>query len=291
MADILALVFRHNNAQPRDLKNLSFASGPDRNTLPCMIVGERCGIKTSLLFLTAVTAAAELGVRVLFLTPSPIQSLSGPLKDSLANLDPDGLKKIKFMYPRSQEELLQDVASLHECVRGPAGPPSLLIVDGLEHYLGAGGRGPTAARGEDQSAAAHVAALLADTAAFLTQKLEERGEACAPCRVIVSFDVEWQGHTPPGDPSAQDPLLSVLDRYFSVRCTLDRDRNPAAPAPAAAGEPGDVWQIYFSGVGIADGHTSAQEDGSVLGQQWRLAIRPNGAMEFSPVSAESLASM
>lgn len=92
MADILALVFRHNSAQSRDLKNVSFTSGPDRSTLPCMIVGECCGIKTSLLFLTAVTAAAELGVKVLFLTSTPIQSLPGPLQDTLANLNPDSLK-------------------------------------------------------------------------------------------------------------------------------------------------------------------------------------------------------
>ncbi|XP_035252783.1 ATPase SWSAP1 [Anguilla anguilla] len=234
MADILALVLKHNSAQTQGLKNFSFTSGTGWNTSPCMIVGERCGIKTSLLFLAAVTAASELGVKVLFLTPTPIQKLPAPLQDSLANLNPDGLKKIKFMYPRSQEELLQDVASLHESACGSAAPPSLLIVDGLERYLGAGpgaGTGPGGSpQGDGWLAVAHISALLVDTAAFLGRKLEERGGAGASCRVLVSFDTERQGHAP-GELPAQDPVLSVLDRYFPVRATLDRDRSAAAPPP------------------------------------------------------------
>ncbi|KAJ8345165.1 hypothetical protein SKAU_G00293580 [Synaphobranchus kaupii] len=257
MADILALVLRHNSARPGDLNNFSF---------------------------TSVTAASELGVKVLFLTPTPIQKLPGPLQDSLANLNPDGLKKIKFMYPRSQEELLQDVASLHEYACGPAAPPSLLIVDGLERYLGAGAGPDGSPQKEDQLAAAHISALLADTAAFLTRKLEERSEACAPCRVIVSFDIARQGHAS-GDLTAPDPVLSVLDRYFPVRGTLDRDWSSAPPN--TAGEPGAAWQLYFSGVGVTASHAAGKEEGPFLGQQWCLAIRPNGAMEFSMNSSEN----
>ncbi|KAG5832851.1 hypothetical protein ANANG_G00295580 [Anguilla anguilla] len=291
MADILALVLKHNSAQTQGLKNFSFTSGTGWNTSPCMIVGERCGIKTSLLFLAAVTAASELGVKVLFLTPTPIQKLPAPLQDSLANLNPDGLKKIKFMYPRSQEELLQDVASLHESACGSAAPPSLLIVDGLERYLGRGrGRARGGAwrqpAGDGWLAVAHISALLVDTAAFLGRKLEERGGAGASCRVLVSFDTERQGHAP-GELPAQDPVLSVLDRYFPVRATLDRDRSAAAPG--TAGEPGAVWQVYFSGVGVTAGHAPGKGEGPNPGLQWRLAICQNGAMEFSLVSGENQA--
>ncbi|KAJ8254273.1 hypothetical protein COCON_G00208850 [Conger conger] len=277
MADILALVLKLNSARPQDLENFSFTSATGWNTSPCMIVGERCGVKTSLLFLAAVTAASELGVKVLFLTPTPIQKLPGPLQDSLANLNPDGLKKIKFMYPRSREELLQDVASLHESACGPAAPASLLILDGLERYLGAGA-GPET---EEQLAAAHIAALLADTAAFLTGKLEERGGACAPCRVIVSFDTGRLGHAGSELP-APDPVLSVLDRYFPVRGTLDRDWSCALPG--TAGEPGAAWQIYFSGAGVTATHATGKGEGPILGRQWRLEVRQNGAVEFSLVS-------
>ncbi|KAI1884041.1 hypothetical protein AGOR_G00222290 [Albula goreensis] len=251
-----------------------------------MIVGERCDIKTSLLFLTAITAASELGVKVLFLTPTPIQSLPGSLQDTLANLNPDSLKKIKFMYPRSREELLQDVASLHECACGPSAPYSLIIVDGLERYLGV--RPDSSPQPEDQSAAAHVSALLADTAAFLTRKLEERGGAYAPCRVIVSFDVGLQGHSGGESLLCMDPILSILDRYFSVRCTLDRDRSSAAPATAIASDkqPRGVWMVYFSGVGVTARLTAGKEESSIMQRQWRLAVCPNGALEFSPMGTD-----
>ncbi|XP_064170894.1 ATPase SWSAP1 [Anguilla rostrata] len=193
------------------------------------------------------------------------------------------------MYPKSQVELLQDVASLHESACGSAAPPSLLIVDGLERYLGAGpgaGAGPGGSpQGDSWLAAAHISALLVDTAAFLGRKLEERGGAGASCRVLVSFDTERQGHAPSELP-AQDPVLSVLDRYFPVRATLDRDRSAAAP-PGTAGEPGAVWQVYFSGVGVTAGHAPGKGKGPNLGLQWRLAICQNGAMEFSLVSGEN----
>lgn len=89
------------------------------------------------------------------------------------------LQKIKFSYPRSLEDLLQDVASLHESASGSAAPSSLIIVDGLEGYL----RGPGVSGGlqqAEQSSAAHVSALLYKTAAFLTQTLEERAVVWPP---------------------------------------------------------------------------------------------------------------
>ncbi|XP_019906726.2 ATPase SWSAP1 isoform X2 [Esox lucius] len=186
-------------------------------------------------------------------------------------------QKIKFAYPRSLEDLLQDVASLHEAVSGSAtAPTSLIIVDGLECYL----RMPGLSSGLQQaqlSSAAHVSALLFDTAAFLTQTLEERAASLAPCRVLASFQPVGEGHA--RDPSAQDPVISVLDRYFQVRCTLDRRWQPS---PAAAG-PQDMWHVCLCGVGITGAFLAEDEENPGRPQEWTLVIGADGSMEFTPV--------
>ncbi|KAJ8251769.1 hypothetical protein GJAV_G00225240 [Gymnothorax javanicus] len=284
MADILTLVLSHNRLRSQDLKNSSSISETNWSSPTCMIVGDHCGVKTSLLFLAAITAASELGIKVFFLSPTPIQKLPGSLQDSLAHLNPDDLKKINFKYPKSRQEMLQDVATLHEFASGPAAPPSLIIVDRLEHYVGVGS-GAGLER-EDQQAAAHIAALLADTAAFLSRKLEERGGASAPCRVIVSFDSNRQGHAS-SEAQALDPVLHILDRYFPVRATLDRDWNSACPGTSE--EPGAAWQIYFSGTGVTGSQAAGKGEDRGFGQQWGLVIRQNGAMEFSLMGGEDQA--
>uniref|UniRef100_A0A3Q2E4R4 SWIM-type zinc finger 7 associated protein 1 n=1 Tax=Cyprinodon variegatus TaxID=28743 RepID=A0A3Q2E4R4_CYPVA len=67
----------------------------------------------------------------------------------------------------------------------PPLPPSLIIIDRLDGFL----------RDPGLSCAAHLAALLCDTAAFLTEVLQQRGPSSAPCRVIASFlsDVDGDG--------------------------------------------------------------------------------------------------
>ncbi|XP_029441009.1 ATPase SWSAP1-like [Rhinatrema bivittatum] len=92
----------------------------------CLLLGERRSGKTALLCLAALRAAAEDGRTVLFLARRPLRSLPGGGRDPLT------LKKIHFLYPRSSEELLKVVASLHE--HGQAFP-SLILLDGLEEYL------------------------------------------------------------------------------------------------------------------------------------------------------------
>ncbi|CDQ81887.1 unnamed protein product [Oncorhynchus mykiss] len=271
MADILTHVFRtfiQHNGKKKDFKIIA----PSKCST--LVVGD-CSVNRSLLLLAAVTAASELGLKVSFFTQVQIQSLPGSLHESMSNLSPDNLKKITFSYPRSLEDLLQDVASLHESASGSAAPPSLIIVDGLEGYL----RGPGVSGGlqqAEQSSAAHISALLYDTAAFLSQTLEERAASLAPCRVIASFQSEWEGHAG-GDSS--DPVLSVLDRYFQVRCTLDQDWNSA---PAVA-EPQDTWHVYLSGAGITEAPIAEDEEDSSLAREWRLVICPNRSMEFTMV--------
>uniref|UniRef100_A0AAZ3PU46 Uncharacterized protein n=1 Tax=Oncorhynchus tshawytscha TaxID=74940 RepID=A0AAZ3PU46_ONCTS len=193
----------------------------------------------------------------------------------------DGPTKITFSYPRSLEDLLQDgylrgpgvSGGLQQAEKSAAAPPSLIIVDGLEGYL----RGPGVSGGlqlAEQSSAAHISALLYDTAAFLSQALEERAASLAPYRVIASFQSEWEGHAG-GDSS--DPVLSVLD--FQVRCSLDQDWNSA---PAVAG-PQDAWHVYLSGAGITEDPIAKDEEDSSLARERRLVICPNRSMEFTMV--------
>lgn len=173
------------------------------------------------------------------------------------------------------EELLQQVASLHEPTNTSPTPPSLIIVDRLESFLsGPGGGSQSGFHPVEQSCTAHLAALLCDTAAFLTQVLEQRGSSSAPCRIIASFLSEVNTG---GDPSATDPILDVLNRYFQVRCTLDQDRSYQGAAAAAQ----EVWHVYFSGRGITDSSfTKDCGNSSGIAQEWQLLIFPDGFMEF-----------
>lgn len=184
-------------------------------------------------------------------------------------------QKITFNYPRTLEELLHQVASLHE---SPT-PPSLIIVDRLEGFLcsPAGGSNSGLHSG-DQSCAAHLSALLCDTAAFLTQVLEQRGSRLAPCRIIASFlsDNGEEGK----ESSATGPILDVLDRYFQVRCTLDRDIDYKAAALPLQ----ELWHIYLSGRGIREASFSEDCEGRPgVAQEWELLIFPDGLMEFKLV--------
>ncbi|XP_034750478.1 ATPase SWSAP1 [Etheostoma cragini] len=243
MTDILRLVFRTFVSQPEVGEQLS---PPCPTTCSALVVGDP-GLGRAVLLLAAVTAASELGVRVMFFTQTQIQSLPVSLQKCVSGLSPESLKRIQFSYPRTLEELLQQVARLHESPHTSPTPPSLILVDRLEGFLCGSGSHSGSHPGAP-SRAAHLAALLCDSASFLTQVLDQRSSGSAPCRVIASFQ-------PGGDPgqagseaSATDPVLDVLDRYFQVRCTLDQDRSYEA---AAAGLQG-LWHVYLSGTGITE---------------------------------------
>ncbi|XP_062310413.1 ATPase SWSAP1 [Osmerus eperlanus] len=266
MADILTLVFKSFITRGSKQFNVLLPSA-----CSTLVIGDK-NISRSLLLFAAVKAASEMGMKVLFLTQTQIKSLPASLQHCMSSLSPDNLKNIKFVYPRTVEELLQEVASLHESTA----PPSLVIVDGLEGYLACPGRSHGGQLGQ-QSSAAHVSALLYDTAAFLTQTLEKRVSSLDPCRVIVSFQSDWEGHAA-GDPSGVDPVLQVLDRYFQVRCTLDQDRGSKPTADGSL----DLWRVYLSGSGITNATTGGCEDLGVA-REWRMNVQPNGSLEFSLV--------
>uniref|UniRef100_A0A3P8TQ66 SWIM-type zinc finger 7 associated protein 1 n=1 Tax=Amphiprion percula TaxID=161767 RepID=A0A3P8TQ66_AMPPE len=234
MADILSLVFR-TFTSPAGLKKQLPVRPPPPAAGSSLLLGDP-DLSRSMLLLAAVTAASELGMRVVFFTQTQIQSL------------PVSLQRC-FSYPRTLEELLLQVASLHESTNTCPTPPSLIIVDRLEGFLcGAGGSNHSGSHPAQLSCAAHLSALLCDTAAFLTQVLGQRGSNSGPCRFIVSFLSEVDTGQGSKDPSGTDPLLDVLDRYFQVRCTLDRDRGYGA---AAAGVQ-EAWHVYLSGRGITE---------------------------------------
>lgn len=270
MTDILTLVFRTFLSQTAPNKEPSVGVPAPAARRSTLVVGEP-RLSRSVLLLAAVTAASELGIRVAFFAQTQIQSLPECLQRCSATQNPDGLKRILFSYPRTLEELLRKVASLHE---SPS-PPSLIIVDGLNGFLrdSAAAAGRPGLHSGEESGAAHLSALLCDTAAFLTEVLEQRGSCSAPCRVIASFPAD--GRQESGDGSATDPVLDVLDRYFQARCTLDRDRSYEAEAAAAR----EVWHIYLSGRKTPEDC----EDGPALVQEWKLLAFPDGLMEFKSV--------
>ncbi|XP_078126335.1 ATPase SWSAP1 [Sander vitreus] len=309
MADILTLVFRTFVSQTEVRKQLTVSPPPCSSLLvgdpspappppcsallvgdpgpapppPCstLVVGDP-GIGRSVLLLAAVTAASEMGVKVVFFTQTQIQSLPVSLQKGVSSLSPESLKRIQFSYPGTVEELLHQVASLHESCNTSPTPPSLVIVDRLEDFLrGSGGGSHSASHPGRLSCAAHLAALLSDSAAFLTQLLKQRCSSSAPCRVIASFTSEADAVQAGAEASATDPVLDVLDRYFQVRCTLDRDRTYEA---AAAGLQ-EGWHVYLSGTGLTETAALTQdcEDRPAVAQEWQLIISPDGSMEFQLV--------
>ncbi|KAG1931476.1 ATPase SWSAP1 [Pimephales promelas] len=250
MADILGVVFRRF-APGTGTSDLVFPSRVEGNTL---VLGD-VNIRRSVLFLSAVTAASDLGLKVLFFTQTPFQSLPVSVRDSVPGLKLDSLKNVKFVYVKTLEELVEDVASLHELASDAASPPSLIIVDGLERYL----QGPLQ---DDPGPVARVAALLHDTAAFLTQILQNRADGQGLCRVMLSFQSECEGSR---DSEVPDLLLSVLDRYLQVRCTFEE----------MAGQ--NEWQVYLSDTSPSSAHQ---------GQQWHVGLQAGGVLEFRPVIGE-----
>ncbi|XP_051905290.1 ATPase SWSAP1 [Hippocampus zosterae] len=271
MADVLTHMFTNFMSRADSSKDLKVIP-PAPAQCGVLVVGEQ-NLGRSVLLLAAVTAACRMGVKVVFFAQAQIQSLPVSLQKCVPSLSPESLKQIKFCYPRTLEELLQQVAGLHESTNNFPVPPSLIIVDRLEDFL----RGPAGeSHGVEHSCAAHLSALLCDTATFLTGLLERQTSSPAPCRVIASYKPKEQS----GQFSVSDQVLETLDRYFQVRCTLDQDGSYKA---AAAGLH-EVWHVYFSGTGIT--LDPCPEDTEVkpgLAQEWQLSISPDGLMEFQLV--------
>lgn len=168
------------------------------------------------------------------------------------------------------EELLQQVAGLHEFSSKSAVPPSLIIVDRLEAYLcGSGGSRQAGLHLEHLSCAAHLSALLCDTAVFLTRG----SSSAAPCQLIASYLSEEES----GQTDATDSVLDVLDRFFQAHCTLTPDESYEAEAAGLQ----EIWHIYISET--SDFNTERCEDRKGEDQEWQLLISSGGLMEFKMV--------
>lgn len=178
-------------------------------------------------------------------------------------------KKIKFCYPKTLEELLQQVSGLHEDAAQTASLPSLIIVERLDGYLaGSVGSGSSSSGGgyqlHDYSCAAHLSSLLWDTCAFLTHLQQQKDCSTAACRLIGSF----QSNDDTGGSSAADPqIMEVLDRYFQTRCTLHRAGGRVAAAGAATQ---GLWNVYFSGRGLTHG---------AVVSEWQMRLFPDGLVQ------------
>lgn len=64
---------------------------PSPTTCSTLVVGDH-NMSRSVLLLSAVTAASDMGMKVVFFTQTQIQKLPAPLHHCLANRSPDSLK-------------------------------------------------------------------------------------------------------------------------------------------------------------------------------------------------------
>lgn len=85
MTDVLHLVFR-TLIQETDSRVL-----PSLSSCATLVVGDR-SISRTVLLLTAVTAASQMGMKVLFFTQTKIQEISASLQKCVPNLGPEALK-------------------------------------------------------------------------------------------------------------------------------------------------------------------------------------------------------
>ncbi len=93
MADILGVVFRRfaSGLVMTDVRSPPHAEG---NTL---VLGD-VNMSRSVLFLAAVTAATDLGLKVLFFTQTPFKSLPVSLRASIPGLKLESLKVITMFF-------------------------------------------------------------------------------------------------------------------------------------------------------------------------------------------------
>ncbi|XP_053156122.1 ATPase SWSAP1 [Hemicordylus capensis] len=206
---------------------------------PLLLLGPASSGRSALLFRAALVAAAASPTRVLFLAPRPLERLPGGGATATG-----AIQRIHFLYPPSFRELFQLVASLHENV---SGTPSLIVLDGLEEYLG---RCPGPHR------AAQLVALLLDTANHFSQKpsVEPAG-----CQLIVSMRL-------PEEAGEETEQLSAIERYFPARCWLHPEAGESSSSDSL-GFP-KLVRAHLSQPGTKD-------------QEWLVRFDPQGDMRTS----------
>lgn len=89
MTDILKLVFGTFTSQAEVWKDLKITPSP--TTSSTLVIGAH-SISRSVLLLAAVSAASQMGVKVVFFTQKQIQRLPASLQKYLPSLNPESLK-------------------------------------------------------------------------------------------------------------------------------------------------------------------------------------------------------
>ncbi|XP_066473770.1 ATPase SWSAP1 [Tiliqua scincoides] len=186
---------------------------------PLLLLGPAGSGRSALLFRAALVGAAASHARVLFLAPRPLERLPGGGATATG-----AIQRIHFLYPPTQRDLFQLVASLHET---SSGTPSLIVLDGLEEYLD---------RCPGPHVAAQLVALLLDTANYFSHKLNTEP---AGCQLLVSMRF-------PGEAGEKTEQLSAIERYFSAQCWLHPD------AERSGGSDSKLVIAHLSQPGTAD---------------------------------------
>nr|XP_028568176.1 ATPase SWSAP1 isoform X1 [Podarcis muralis] len=212
-----------------------------------LLLGPAGSGRSALSFRAALLGAASSRARALFLAPRPLERLPAGGADAAGA---GAIQRIHFLYPPSFRELLQLVASLHETFSCSL---SLVVLDGLEEYLGSC---------SSPAMAAQLVALLLDTANHFSQKLPV--ESAAGCKLVVSMKLS-------GEAGEQAEYFSAIERYFPAQCWL----HPSTEEIADSGSQGitKLIRARLSQPGTKD-------------QEWLVRFDPQGDMRISLLPCE-----
>ncbi|XP_033029684.1 ATPase SWSAP1-like, partial [Lacerta agilis] len=208
-----------------------------------LLLGPAGSGRSALSFRAALLGASSSSrARALFLAPRPLERLPAGGADAAGA---GAIQRIHFLYPPSFRELLQLVASLHETFSCSL---SLVVLDGLEEYLGSC---------SSPAMAAQLVALLLDTANHFSQKLPV--ESAAGCKLVVSMRLS-------GEAGEQAEYFSAIERYFPAQCWL----HPSTEDIADSGSQGitKLIRARLSQPGTKD-------------QEWLVRFDPQGDMRIS----------
>ncbi|XP_074990286.1 ATPase SWSAP1 [Calonectris borealis] len=215
----------------------SVTAGEAAAPVPVLVLGPAGSGRTALLLRAALAGGGD-GPRALFLAPSALPRLPGGDDDGgSGGNDPRALQRLELRYPPSLGALGRELGAVAAQPR----PPGLLLLDGLERYLGG-----------TPGAPARLAALLLEAA-------RSPGPPRRPAQVLASLRL------PPPGPH----VLPALRRYFPAECRL----RPAPGAPlrlrarlARPGAPPRRWRLRFGPhgrlhVASADGDSEGDSEG------------------------------